>query len=219
MFTSKFKSNPRLSAGSVLAACTLASASASHAAVVQINIASIAGGVADVSGVNAGLTNSTESGLYWDNFLSAGLFDLTWNDGGSAGFASQGLGVSGGIEFLITSGPASAGIVGQGVEIASAAPLGMSWSDDPTAAYFAFGVSEVPPFAGSGFMGFRVTDGLSNEYYGYIEVTWDGTNFEILSAAYENTAFGSIFTPAIPLPGAAGLAACGLLASARRRRR
>ena len=76
-------------------------------------------------------------------------------------------------------------------------------------------------------MGFSFYDYVAT-YYGYIEVTWNSTTdtFEILSAAYESTGGVGIVIPAgsggggggVPLPGAAGLAACGLLGLSRRQR-
>jgi len=85
-----------------------------------------------------------------------------------------------------------------------------------------FASSVAPSFGPDTFMAFRVDDG-GTWRYGYFEVTWDGTNFEIISGAYESTSGTGIMTPsnsgAVPMPGAAALAACGLLAAGRRRRR
>ena len=72
--------------------------------------------------------------------------------------------------------------------------------------------------------GCRARTGGGGYRYGWLEVTWDGTDWAILSGAYEsdlNTAIlaGATGGGAVPLPGAAGLAACGLLGMSRRRRR
>jgi MYXO-CTERM domain-containing protein len=75
-------------------------------------------------------------------------------------------------------------------------------------------------------MGFRFGDG-TNWNYGWIEVTWtwggspQNSSFQILAAAYESNVGAAIVTPSgvVPLPGAAGLAAVGLVGLRGRRRR
>ncbi len=81
-------------------------------------------------------------------------------------------------------------------------------------------------FGPGSYFAMRVYNG-SDWLYGYLEVTWDSTTneFNILSGAYESTAGVGILAGAtagggaVPMPGAAGLAACGLLGLSRRRRR
>jgi hypothetical protein len=73
-----------------------------------------------------------------------------------------------------------------------------------------------PNFGPSSYMGFRLTTtGFGTYYtYGWVEVTWDGANFEILSAAYEDTPNTSILagdTGAAPVPEPASSAVVALL--------
>jgi hypothetical protein len=100
-----------------------------------------------------------------------------------------------------------------------------SWSySSGSDSQFRNGANVSANFGAGSYMGFSFYDYFGT-YYGYIEVTWDSSTdtFEILSAAYESTGGVGIVIPAgggggVPLPGAAGLAACGLLGLSRRRR-
>jgi hypothetical protein len=104
-----------------------------------------------------------------------------------------------------------------------------NWSTDVARTGFKFGTAFTSPDFGAGsFMAFRFsTDGGTNWNYGWLEVTWfASTNtFQLYGGAYESTAGVAIQAGAtggggaVPLPGAAGLAACGLLGLGRRRRR
>jgi len=61
------------------------------------------------------------------------------------------------------------------------------------------------------YLGFRFGS-PGTYYYGYFELTWDGTNFELLSAAYNDQANAAMFTPgggggAVPEPASGAIAA------------
>lgn len=62
------------------------------------------------------------------------------------------------------------------------------------------------------YLGFRVGS-AGNYNYGYFELTWDGTNYELLSAAYNDQANEAMFTPggggggAVPEPASGAIAA------------
>jgi len=78
-------------------------------------------------------------------------------------------------------------------------------------------------FGANSFMGFRFGSD-SSWNYGYLGVTWDGTNFQLLSGAYESTLNTPILAgaTAVPEPTTGALAALVLggtaLGVARRRR-
>ena len=74
------------------------------------------------------------------------------------------------------------------------------------------GTDAVDPF--SGYIGFK--DTAAN--YGWLNVSWDGSSFSILSGAYENTG-ADILAGAIPEPSSLGLLALGATGLLARRRR
>ena len=98
-----------------------------------------------------------------------------------------------------------------------------------TSSLFGFNTTTAANLGPGSFMAFRVWNAaFTQARYGYFEVTWNSLfwEFEILSGAYEDNFDTAITIPAgggggggVPLPGAAGLAACGLLGLSRRRRR
>ena len=88
-------------------------------------------------------------------------------------------------------------------------PIGGSASDflpgkygnNPLFYYKNYGVHAAPPF--DGYLGF-LSSGTdyqgTNGVYGWIRATWDGTNFQLYSAAYESTPGLPILAGAVPVP-------------------
>jgi len=62
-------------------------------------------------------------------------------------------------------------------------------------------VHAAPPFDGYlGFLSSGTDDNGTNGVYGWIKATWDGTNFQLYSAAYESTPGVAILAGAVPVP-------------------
>lgn len=206
----------QLIVGAALVGCTLASASETQAAIVVLDMS--ASGFAISTG-NTGWPSNSIASAY--NFPIAGM-KLTLSSGflGYWGLGTNSYG-SNVFEFAINGGVTSPRNFSSSSAIDSTATF--TTTDDTM---FRAGSSVSADFGPGSFMGFRFsTDSGANWLYGWLEVTWSSaTNtFTIPSGAYETNANTGILAGAsgggVPLPGAAGLAACGLLASARRRRR
>ena len=208
--------------GVALLGVSLASTSKSHAAIVSLDLGPSG---FNILGLNGGVAPGNYQ--YALNFPVAGSDMLVYNNvAGYFGLNADRF------EFAITGGYASPQRFGSGDLIDGSIAL---WSDQPDDTVFQNDATTYAPDFGAGsFMAFRFGS-AGNYNYGWIEVLWDSTAtavwnttgnraFMILGAAYEsdvNTAIlaGAGAPSAIPLPGAAGLAACGLLGLSRRRRR
>jgi hypothetical protein len=79
---------------------------------------------------------------------------------------------------------------------------------------FKYGSTSVGNFTTSNYVGFRF--GTTGSYnYGWLQTTWDGTNFQINSGAYESTVNTAILAGAaapVPEPGTLALGSLALLA-------
>jgi hypothetical protein len=199
-----------LSVVAALVGGTIPLAAPTHAAVVNLDLSAIG-----LAGVNAGLTPST--GFKQTTTIvpgTSGTFDVFFIPGVLLGLQGTNTTLA---QIAVTGGNATP----RNFAGTSSVDASASWSG--ANGLFREPSSISPNFNADNFMGFRIANG-ADWNYGYFEVTWDGTNFEFLSGAYESTVNVAIMTPSgggigVPLPGAAGLAACGLLAAGRRRRR
>jgi len=210
--TSRFFSSKRPSRlGTYLAtavgSCGLASSA--DADIVTIDVSTI-------SGVNGGVANG-----------NAILFNLTpngqvaiFNNVATEGSTLSGLRGYGSLDLASSTGFATPIKYSYGASISD----GEQFSRNPSYSLFSRGATKSPDFGLNSYMGFRVESG-SNYNLGWIEVTWDGTNFEIKSAAYESTLNTPILAgvTAVPEPSTGALAALVLggtaLGVARRRRK
>jgi hypothetical protein len=205
----------QLAMGVALLGCTLAAVPSARAAVVAIDVSTF-------NGVNAGMSYGNSRTI--SNFV--GGHDLGLN------FSSSYVGLqslaSSSFQFAHDGGSTNANPhdFGPGSDISA---WGGEWSGGIWRTLFVYdnGTQYLSAnFGASSFMGFRFGDG-TNWNYGWIEVTWTWggsvptSSFQILAAAYESTVGAAIVTPsgAVPLPGAAGLAAIGLVGLRGRRRR
>jgi hypothetical protein len=174
-----------------LGACGVATSA--EAAVVSININS-----PDISGVNAGLPSGGLRYISaWPIANSANSVLLIAN--GYGGFS--GLTGSGNLGFAINGGSVSPRNFSTGSLIDSSA----TWSQSYYATAFKGGPFVSPSFGLNSFMGLRFSTNSSGDYYyGWLEVTWNGTDtFQIYAAAYEstvNTAIKAGDTGAAPAP-------------------
>lgn len=203
----------RLATPAIAIAFTLVLASSADAAIVVLDLGPAG---LNLLGPQANVANFSSRSV--NNFPVAGssLF-ISNNTGGQYGFEGDGT-----LELAVYS--TSAFMNPRNYAAGSSIDATGSFSGTATSSRFKGLGSTSPDFGPNSYMGFRVTVG-TDFLFGWMEVTWTGSTdqFEILAAAYEtdlNTAILAGATSyAVPLPGAAGLAACGLLAAARRRRR
>jgi len=156
-----------------LGACGVATSA--EAGVVSININS-----PNISGPNAGVASGSNRSI--NNWPIAGGGSLEILNGYN-GFT--GLDADGTFGFAIDGGTASPRNFSTGSLIDSSA----TWSGGDVYTVFKLYTYVSPSFGPNSFMGLRFsTDSGTTWKYGWIEVTWNGTDtFEILAAAYEDT--------------------------------
>ena len=190
----------------------------SDAAVVALDLAAIG-----ISGVNAGLSTGNFTIKPSSSFIPGTTQNILFDNYGIGGSNQGVLGFGGGAQFVIRAAtPASPRNFGSAMFIDDGTSMtgGGIWS--AANAFFRQGADVSANFGPSSYMGFRIqsSSNPSEFFYGYFEVTWDGTNFEFLSGAYESTANVGIWTPSA-VPGGAGLVslAFGAVGLRGRRRR
>jgi hypothetical protein len=161
-----------------LGACGVASSA--EAGVVSININS-----PNISGVNAGLSAGSSITITPWPIAGAGYIDIYNSYGGYWGLDGDYGGGDGELQFAINGGYASPRNFSAGSPIDNSA----NWTSGAPATVFRSGTYLAPAFAPNSFMGMRFTTNLGTDwYYGWVEVTWNGSDeFEILAAAYEDT--------------------------------
>jgi hypothetical protein len=194
-----------------------------QAAVVMIDLNDTRndGSNVTIAGQNAGLTSG--SGVTILNWLGLGdaVSDITLivNNGFGVGGTYTGFSGADSLHFAAPVPPNETDVgprkfaFGDQID-ASLPPL--LWTQDPYNTFFMD--SSIPivasNFASGSYVGFRFADDLGeNFYYGYLEVTWDGTDFKILSGAYEsrvNTAIAAGDTGAT-VPDSSSTGLMGLL--------
>jgi hypothetical protein len=207
MRSRRYRLNTYLATG--LGACGLASSA--EAAVVSINITS-----PNISGVNAGVASGAKTVITSWPIAGAGTLEIynAYVDSGTKwGFDGDNNG-AGRLRFAITGGYASPRNFSAGSLIDSSA----DWSTSPSRIAFRYISApddhKAPVFGTNSFMGFRFSTNRNVDvYYGWLEVTWNGTDtFQILAAAYEDTpntaiAAGSTGGGAVPEPASSAIVA------------
>jgi hypothetical protein len=132
----------------------------------------------NIEGVNAGLAPSSARGVY--NFPMSGSGLLTLYNFPSAKGA---FGLSG-LAFANTS------LSGDPFDFSGGATIGSSFSGTwggPSSLFYYSGNTS-PDFGADSYLGFRTPQGN----YGWMKATWNGTDFQFYSAAYENVVGTSI---------------------------
>lgn len=188
-------------------------AATSEAALVPFDLNSMG-----LSGQNAGLTNGTGKLVYpWT--VSAAF--VVGSQAPPSEFFTYPIrtGFRGlnGMEFAVTSAAACSPQRLVAGDITSAS---LNWRSDDACLFkqvsSASASAAAPIWGGGSYLGFRYRTNWGYRY-GYLEVTWDGTNFRVLSGVHES----SFNTPvSIPVPAPAAitvLGAAGLVGSRRRR--
>jgi hypothetical protein len=191
-------------------------ATSADGAIVNIDLTNVQGN--DITGLNGGVASGTKT---IDNWLGANTGTLVViNNGARRGLYGPTRSYE--LDFAVSSfsyaKPKNFGLA----TIIDSSSL-FSNTEFMTAFMYFSDVS--PNFDAPSFMGFRFGRDNKGWNYGYLGVTWDGTNFQLLSGAYESTLNTSILAgaTAVPEPSTGALAALVLggtaLGVARRRRK
>jgi len=195
-------------------ACALASQE-SFADIVNINVGSGTGGF-NINGVNGGIASG--SFLRKNNFPIFGannnLFlynNYRGTTTGLGGFATS-FGTIPFLQLAVNNTSNAAEIK----NFASSTPISSSslFNSNYINTAFKSGSSTAANFTTNNYVGFRFGSG-STFNYGWLQTTWDGTNFQINSGAYESTANTAILAGAaapVPEPGTLALGSLALLA-------
>jgi hypothetical protein len=175
------------------ASCVLGKlcATESRAEIVIIDLGSTG---FNINQVNGGL-NTAGSYIRKQNFPISGAGNLYLNYKVGGGQAI-GLSGNGGMAFAIT-GISTAAI--KNFATSATIDAGSSFNTNYNFTAFKSGSSTAANFTTSNYVGFRF--GTTGNYnYGWLQTTWDGTNFQINSGAYESTANTAILAGAVPVP-------------------
>jgi hypothetical protein len=135
----------------------------------------------NIEGVNAGLAADSVSNV--SNFPMSGGGELVLYNFSSLGY--QGALAANGLTFAITEQN------GTPLNFSGGATIGSSFSGTWEASnysLFKYLGNISPNFGSDSYLGFRTAQGN----YGWMEATWDGTDFQFYSAAYESDVGASI---------------------------
>ena len=182
-------------------------ANESRAEIVMINVGSGSGGF-NINQVNGGL-NTAGSYIRKQNFPISGGGDLflTYKLGGGQAI---GLGGQNGMALGVTA-VATASI--KNFSAGAAIDGGSLFNTNYNFTAFKSGAATAANFTTNNYVGFQFGT-AGNYHYGWLQTTWDGTNFQINSGAYESTANTAILAGAVPVPepGTLALGSLALLA-------
>jgi hypothetical protein len=192
-------------------ACALGSQE-SFADIVNINVGSGTGGF-NINGVNGGIASGTFTRI--DNFPTFentnNLF-LYNNYRGTTGLGGFSFATRQYLQLAVnnTSNAAQIKNFASSTSISSSSLFNSNYINTA----FKSGSSTAANFTTNNYVGFRFGSG-STFNYGWLQTTWDGTNFQINSGAYESTVNTAILAGAaapVPEPGTLTLGSLALLA-------
>jgi len=176
-----------------------------EAEIVSIDLTNVNG--ENFTGVNAGLGNGSSKEFSMD-FGTAGTLLFTARNRQSNRYQYTGLKF--GTEGLYYGGLANGGTRNTPTQFDFGSTIGGSASafapgyqgNNPIFSYKLHGaVHAAPSFDGYlGFLSSGTDHEGTNGVYGWIKATWDGTNFQLYSAAYESTPGVAILAGAVPVP-------------------
>ena len=131
----------------------------------------------NIEGVNAGLAPSSTRAVLDFPMSGGGLLRLYNASVAKGAFGSSGLAF------------ATTGASGDPFDFSGGATIGSSFSGTwgGTSSLFKYGNTS-PDFGADSYLGFRTSQGN----YGWMKATWDGTDFQFYSAAYEDVVGTSI---------------------------
>jgi hypothetical protein len=183
----------------------------SFADIVIINLGSGSGGF-NIDGLNGGLTSGTRASKY--NFPTTGPRLRLYNNFNNSGTVTTGIAGAAGataLQFACYGSRTFADIK----KLTSSDTINSSgvWSNAYWQNAFKNGSYTASNFSSSDYVAFRFGAG-SNWNYGWLQTTWDGTNFQINSGAYQSTLNTAIQAGAVavPEPGTLALGSLALLA-------
>ena len=177
-----------------------------EAEIVSIDLTNVNG--ENFTGVNAGLGSGSSKEFSMD-FGTAGTLLFTARNRQANRYQYTGLKF--GTEGLYYGGLANGGTRNTPTQFDFGNTIGGSASafapgyagNNPIFYYKNYGVHAAPTFDGYlGFLSSGTDRAGTNGVYGWIKATWDGTNFQLYSAAYESTPGLPILAGAVPVPSA-----------------
>jgi hypothetical protein len=199
------ETRPRLTLNGLLAGFLVGISAAvvtpsAQAAVVMIDLNDTRndGSNMTIAGQNAGLTSG--SGVTILNWLGLGdaVSDITlilYNGTGDGGRTYTGFSGADSLYFAAPVAPNETDFGPRKFAFGESIDASLVWTQDAYNMFFSDTTDPnntlaAPPFTSTpvSYVGFRFADDPGTNYhYGYLKVTWDGTDFEILSGAYEST--------------------------------
>lgn len=144
-----------------------------EAGIVTIDLASFG-----MTGVNAGLTSGAFKSVANFPISSGGILTLANTN------SAKGIVFEGGSKMAVNGGYASPHNFAAGAAIGSSS----RFEDYGKYQWFKYQSESSAVFGADSYLGFKTSQGN----YGWLKATWDGTNFELYSGAYESVVGVSI---------------------------
>ena len=210
---SKSAARRRAAAAAVSVGAGILGTLSAEAGIVTIDISSSG---FNFDSVNAGLPLAINSSTSRANFPTSGEGGLFFQNSplGRGVSGTGGLGFASDAPYTPHNFPGGAAI---GSSFDSSGGI---WAGADFRTFFRYNGIDTPNFGSDSYLGFQTINGN----YGWLKSTWDGTNFQFTSAAYESTpgvaiAAGAVVVPEPSTTALLGLGALALGAGAVRKQR